>query len=887
MIPAAGRSLLRCVIAAFIAQLAACMPTKAPLPPIPGVAPGRVIEMVNGHWFDGVRFVDRTMYSVGGIFSAKPGMRVDSVIDLQGGYVVPPFAEAHNHNIDASTPATASAVVAKYMRDGVFYGQNPCDVLRGRRGLSGFINVPTGVDATFSNGCLTGPGGHPLGLYLRNLARGGMLPADSNSTDGFVWTIADQDDLARKWPRILASHPDFIKTLLLYSEEYESRKADTVFFNWRGLNPALLPEIVRRAHAAGLRVMTHIETAADFHNALAAGVDEIGHMPGFRGNEKMKLPSLTPYLIPDADAELAAHRGVFIVTTLGEAATISPTGPDSIVRRRLDSLATLNLRTLRKHRARIAIGSDSYRNTSVPEALYLSSLGIFSNAELLRLWTEETALAIFPKRRIGRLAPGYEASLLVLDGDPLADFSNIKRIRLRMKQGELIQMGPAQSRGPTRSAEPLDLAARIDRYLEPYLAGNNFTGVIRVSRPGKVLFERGYGMANYELQVPNTPKSRFHIASATKTFTSAAILLLEERGLLSDSDSVAKFIPDYPRGPQIRIEHLLRHTSGIPNYSDLPDYGREERFPHTLAEIVAMFKQKPFDFEPGSKQRYSNSNYILLAFIIEKVSGQSYADFLRTNIFERLGLDATLHDGLASRLIANRATGTEPDGVKGVRLPRPIDWSNNTGAASLVTTAEDIDRFVRAIFEGNLLTRGSVAKILQPLPGFSYGWARDERFGRKQIKTGGRSPGFNVSVERYLDDSTNVIVLSNSYSPVAQDSAFLNDLHSIVFGKDVTAPKVRPVLLAPGVFAGAAGGYEMPSNYFVPNAKIRLVDRGGYYDAIWSDGTVNAIYPVSLDELLDRGYWARVKFSRDSVGRINGFAYTLIRTFQARRIDSR
>ena len=442
--PASGRSLLRWMFAASIAHLAACTPPQSPSPSIPGVAQGRVIQLVNGHWFDGKRFVDRTMYSVGGIFSAQPGTRVDSVIDLQGGYVVPPFAEAHNHNIDASTPAAAQAVVANYMRDGVFYGQNPCNVLRGRAGLSGFINVPTGIDVAFSNGCLTGPGGHPLGLYFRNVARGGMLPTDSNSTDGFVWTISDHEDLARKWPRILASRPDFIKTLLLYSEEYDRRRTDTAFFNWRGLNPALLPEIVQRAHGAGLRVMTHIETAADFHNALAAGVDEIGHMPGFRGDEKMKLPDLTPYLIPDADADLAARRGTYIVTTLGEAQTISPTGPDSIFRRRLDSLAIMNLTTLKKHRARIAIGSDSYRNTSVPEAMYLSSLGVFSNAELLSLWCEQTARAIFPNRRIGRLAPGYEASLLVLDANPLAEFSNVKRIRLRMKEGELIQIGPNQ-----------------------------------------------------------------------------------------------------------------------------------------------------------------------------------------------------------------------------------------------------------------------------------------------------------------------------------------------------------------------------------------------------------------------------------------------------------
>src|SRR5204863_198736 len=202
-------------------------------------------------------------------------------------------------------------------RDGVFYAQNPANVLRARAGLTGFINVPAGIDVTFSNAALTGPGGHPLGLFFRNLARGAMLPTDSNSTSGFVWTIADHADLDVKWPQILASHPDFIKTMLLYSEEYERRKSDTAFFNWRGLNPALLPEIVRRAHAVGLRVMTHIETAGDFHNALIAGADEIGHTPGFRGNEKTELPDFAPYLITDADADLAANRGVFGVTHCG------------------------------------------------------------------------------------------------------------------------------------------------------------------------------------------------------------------------------------------------------------------------------------------------------------------------------------------------------------------------------------------------------------------------------------------------------------------------------------------------------------------------------------------------------------------------------------------
>ncbi|MFL5483581.1 MAG: amidohydrolase family protein [Gemmatimonadaceae bacterium] len=406
--------------------------TSSRLPP----SASRTIEIRNGQWFDGTRFVDRTMYSVDGFFAENKPPRVDTVIDLQHGYVVPPFAEAHNHNVDATTAAAARVVVDKYFRDGVFYVQNPANVLRARSGLVGFINVPTGIDATFANAALTGPGGHPMGLFLRNLGRGAMVATDSNSTSGFLWTIADRGDLDRKWPQILASHPDFIKTMLLYSEEYERRKSDSAFFNWRGLNPALLPEIVRRAHAAGLRVMTHIETAADFRNAVIAGVDQIGHTPGFRGNAKTQLPDFAPFLMTDADAELAAKRGVFVITTLS-----GPDGlPDTGLLARFIKLDSLNLAMMKKHHVKVIVGSDSYRTTSVPEAMWLSKLGVLTNAELLRAWTDETAHAIFPQRKIGKLARGYEASLLVLAGDPIADFSNVRRIVLRMKQGQLIQV---------------------------------------------------------------------------------------------------------------------------------------------------------------------------------------------------------------------------------------------------------------------------------------------------------------------------------------------------------------------------------------------------------------------------------------------------------------
>jgi imidazolonepropionase-like amidohydrolase len=261
-----------------------------------------------------------------------------------------------------------------------------------------------------------------------------MLPTDTNTTSGFIWIIHDRKDLEAKWAGILASNPDFIKVILAYSDQYDRRLADSTTFNWRGIDPRLLPEIVKRAHATGRRVMAHVETAADFRNALHAGVDEIGHIPGFRGNEQGQLPNLKPYTLTDSDAAEAARRGTFVVTTLGGIVGV----PDTALRKKADAFFAENLRMLRKHKVRVIIGSDSYRTTSQPEALYLSTLRVYSNAELLRMWSEATPRAIFPGRRIGRLVPGYEASFIVLASDPLSDFANVKTIALLVKQGNVL-----------------------------------------------------------------------------------------------------------------------------------------------------------------------------------------------------------------------------------------------------------------------------------------------------------------------------------------------------------------------------------------------------------------------------------------------------------------
>jgi hypothetical protein len=299
------------------------MRTAAPAPAAGPESDQRSYAVVNGRWFDGRQFVPRSWWIAGGVLRASRPARVDSVIDLAGAYVIPPFGEAHNHNVES--PARADALIARYLRDGVFYVKNPNNLPRARAGLAGRVNTPASIDVAFANGGLTSSGGHPVELVRRNIARGAWTAADGEGA--FFWAIDDRAALDRQWPAILAGRPDFLKTYLLYSEEYARRRDDTTYVGWRGLDPALLPEIVRRAHRAGLRVSTHVETAADFRAALAARADEINHVPGFRGDEHEQMPADTrPYEVTDADAARAARQGIVVVTTLGGFAPLDPRG---------------------------------------------------------------------------------------------------------------------------------------------------------------------------------------------------------------------------------------------------------------------------------------------------------------------------------------------------------------------------------------------------------------------------------------------------------------------------------------------------------------------------------------------------------------------------------
>ena len=395
-------------------------------------------EFVNGNLFDGRKFVRRTFYSTAGVFSSKRPAQVDRVFDLSGKFVVPPFGEAHNHNLDWSSDERFARVNKMYLEAGIFYVKNPNSLLRSKQPTSARINLPTSVDGILSNGGLTGSGGHPIEIVT---PQRGFKPDDGEG--GFYYVIDNAADLEHKWPIIKAGKPDFIKTYLLYSEEYAKRKDDKAYDGWKGLDPAILPAIVQKAHRDGLRVSTHVETAADFHNAVVAGVDEINHLPGFRPDrgDFANYADHSRYQVSEADAKLAGKKQIVVVTTIGFA--VEQTFDEKLSeldRLAVRSMLIQNLHLLRKHHVSIAIGSDNFRETALAEALSLAKLGAFDNLTLLKMWCETTAAAIFPKRKIGYLKDGYEANFLVLTGNPLTDFANVRKIELRIKQGEPLQL---------------------------------------------------------------------------------------------------------------------------------------------------------------------------------------------------------------------------------------------------------------------------------------------------------------------------------------------------------------------------------------------------------------------------------------------------------------
>ena len=433
---------------------------------------------------------------------------------------------------------------------------------------------------------------------------------------------------------------------------------------------------------------------------------------------------------------------------------------------------------------------------------------------------------------------------------------------------------PPPSTAPLSVPEPLgfEFERKVDAYLQPLLKTQNFSGVILVAKGERTLLHKGYGHANIEHGVPNGPSTVFQIASVSKPITAAGIMLLHEQGKLDVNAPLSAILPSYPSGDKLTIHHLLTHTSGIPNINDLPRYDDIQRKPHTPAELVAYFQDEPLEFEPGSRYGYSNSNYNLLALIIEKASGADFGSFVKSAIFDPLQLRRTGHRGSAAQIVPGLATGYAPAGSIGLERAPFLDWSVKTGNGSLYSDATGVLRFFRGVHRGKLLAPASLSATFRPhAPNVGYGWFLTRANGREIHHANGRSPGFAAQADYYVADDVTIVVLANTYVSVSTDIA--RAVGALLFGEPVTPmPELRPDPLSARDISALAGNYQFGSDYYVPNALITVRPNAGHLEAMVGDQGPFPFVQISPTRFLIRSFWVSAEFTVGPDGRASELA---------------
>jgi imidazolonepropionase-like amidohydrolase len=431
----------RVLLLPFLAFFLLAIPRIASLPSGSGAK-----AFVNSQWFTGQDFESATFYVVDGILTKRKPPGPIETVDLQGGFVVPAFGDAHAHF--PSTEQNFEMANRNFLQAGAFYVLNAGGNAETENPLRSKLRTPATIEVIFAHSVFTCHGGHPQ-PYLEYLSEHGVelgVPfAKTKLEDHYFRTIDSVADIDRKWPQFLSTKPDFVKLIFVYSELYQSSDGGEKSM---GLRPDLAAEIVQRANAAGLRTGAHIEDAADFHNALVAGVEVIMHLPAFpdpldrQAAYQNKSNWEERFTIPASDIELAAKRDVTVVMTSAALSAENFEKPNPLTalnenEKRFRKIMTQNIRHLKDAGIRLAVGSDTMPGAGVlGEIDFLKDTDIFSNLELLKMWSEATPKTIFPKRKIGALKDGHEANFLVLEGNPIQDFGNIKRIKRRVKQGD-------------------------------------------------------------------------------------------------------------------------------------------------------------------------------------------------------------------------------------------------------------------------------------------------------------------------------------------------------------------------------------------------------------------------------------------------------------------
>lgn len=301
-----------------------------------------------------------------------------------------------------------------------------------------------------------------------------------------------------------------------------------------------------------------------------------------------------------------------------------------------------------------------------------------------------------------------------------------------------------------------NLSGSIPDKIDQYLTNEKFQGTVLIAKEGEILFEKGYGLAATDL--PNSPSTLYQIASLSKTFTAVAVMQLVEKELLNLDNPISQYFPDFPNGESITISHLLSHSSGIPDYLKANfefDYSKE----WNPNDIVKTVSDSELEFTPGKSFRYSNTGYVMLGLIVEKVSGQSYANYIEEHIFKP--------SNMSHSMFMVSAGIPKAEGYVEGKVGPVMHNSAAYAAGDIISTVEDLERFDRAL-RNNVLISKETSELMsmthaKKFPSqYGYGWYTQDVMGKKAVgHPGGYPSGFRHYVTRLIDEELTVIVLSN------------------------------------------------------------------------------------------------------------------------------
>jgi CubicO group peptidase (beta-lactamase class C family) len=399
-------------------------------------------------------------------------------------------------------------------------------------------------------------------------------------------------------------------------------------------------------------------------------------------------------------------------------------------------------------------------------------------------------------------------------------------------------------------------AARMDQIVQSYVANRQFMGSALVARGPEVVYSKGFGSADLEWEIPNTPNTKFRLGSITKQFTAASILLLQERGKLNIADAVKKYLPDAPAAwDKVTIYHVLTHTSGIASFTGFPEYAKLRPFPATPVELLARFRDKPLEFEPGERWNYSNSGYVLLGYLIEKISGQTYERFVQENIFTVLGMKDSGYDS-NSAIIARRAAGYVSRGDR-FEHAGYIHMSIPQGAGALYSTTEDLLKWEQGLFGGKVLQAASLEKMTTPFKNdYALGVSVATEGGRKVIQHGGGIEGFNTQLSYYPEDKLTVVVLGNVNGSAPGDIA--KKLAALARGETVRLQSERKEIpLDPKVLSRYVGAYRL-----VPAGDMLIALNGNQLTSKLGSQAAIPIFPESETMFFLKAVDAQLEFPK-------------------------